>query len=359
MTGPMRRRDAQNLVIVAPRRPPAMDVAPRLAYLRPVPGQDSLDENQWRAGMVAIPRQAGPTSSLRMELHQVRYFLALCKTLNFTRAAEACNVTQPALTRAIQKLEDELGGPLFYRERNLTQLTELGRSLKPHLETTLAAAEAAKRYAEGMRKKEIAVLRLGLAYGVGAGLVLDSVSEVARRIPALDLHLAEGGTPALSEALLQGEVDAALLVRHGALPEKFNAWPMLEQECRVVFPATHRLAKLRAIAPPDLADEGVIALGGDGAPSDDGGGQAALRIKHTATSAEHAQHLVKGGFGVALLPEACAVIEGLEARPLEAPELRRPIVLAVVAGRLFSPALDAFVRLMRARSFAPAERAAA
>ena len=62
-----------------------------------------------------------------MELFQVRYFLSLAKTLNFTRAAEACNVSQPALTRAIQKLEDEFGGPLIYRERSLTQLTELGR----------------------------------------------------------------------------------------------------------------------------------------------------------------------------------------------------------------------------------------
>ena len=61
-----------------------------------------------------------------MEMHQVRYFVALCETLNFTRAAEKCNVTQPSLTRAIKLLEDELGGPLFNRERNQTHLTELG-----------------------------------------------------------------------------------------------------------------------------------------------------------------------------------------------------------------------------------------
>ena len=62
-----------------------------------------------------------------MEMHQVRYFVALCETLNFTRAAEKCNVTQPSLTRAIKLLEDELGGPLFNRERNQTHLTELGQ----------------------------------------------------------------------------------------------------------------------------------------------------------------------------------------------------------------------------------------
>src|SRR5262249_56611901 len=95
-----------------------------------------------------------------MELHQVRYTVALYKNLNFTRAAEACHVTQPALTRAIQKLEDELGGPLFERERNLTQLTELGRLMRPLLEQTLAAAEAAKAQATQFRKREPGSLRI-------------------------------------------------------------------------------------------------------------------------------------------------------------------------------------------------------
>ena len=66
-----------------------------------------------------------------MELFQVRYFLAWLRTLNFTRAAEACGVSQPALTRAIQRLEEELGGPLLHRERNLTQLSALGRAMLP------------------------------------------------------------------------------------------------------------------------------------------------------------------------------------------------------------------------------------
>ena len=73
-----------------------------------------------------------------MEIHQIRYFLAVADTLNFTKAAERCHVTQPALTRAIQKLEEELGGPLLRRERSLTHLTDLGRMMVPHLERVLA-----------------------------------------------------------------------------------------------------------------------------------------------------------------------------------------------------------------------------
>jgi LysR family hydrogen peroxide-inducible transcriptional activator len=82
-----------------------------------------------------------------MEMHQVRYFLAVARRLNFTRAAEELRVAQPSLTRAIQKLETELGGLLFRRERSNTHLTELGRVTLPHLEATFAAAETAKSHA--------------------------------------------------------------------------------------------------------------------------------------------------------------------------------------------------------------------
>src|SRR5207247_7530468 len=83
-----------------------------------------------------------------VQLYQIRYFLALCETLNFARAAEQCNVSQPSLTRAVQKLEHELGGLLILRERRLTHLTELGELVRPmlkevllHSVRTVAAAE--------------------------------------------------------------------------------------------------------------------------------------------------------------------------------------------------------------------------
>ena len=97
-----------------------------------------------------------------MEMHQVRYFLAVCDTLNFTRAAKRCHVSQPALTRAIKKLEEELGGPLFRRERTLTHLTDLGRMMKPHLAQSLACARAALVTAQDFRRLEKAPLNLGI-----------------------------------------------------------------------------------------------------------------------------------------------------------------------------------------------------
>src|ERR1700753_1063237 len=98
-----------------------------------------------------------------MELHQVRYFVALARSKNFTRAAEQCNVTQPALTKAIRKLEYELGGDLLYRERQLTQLTDLGKLLLPQLEIILTAADTVHRQAREFQYKTIAPLKIGLS----------------------------------------------------------------------------------------------------------------------------------------------------------------------------------------------------
>ena len=79
-----------------------------------------------------------------MEMHQIRYFLAVSRTLIFTRAAEDCHVAQPSLTRAIKLLEAELGGDLFRRERNLTHLTEFGQRMLPLMSQCYESALAAK-----------------------------------------------------------------------------------------------------------------------------------------------------------------------------------------------------------------------
>src|ERR1700755_1908594 len=96
-----------------------------------------------------------------MEMQQVRYFVPLAQTLTFTRAAEQCNVSQPALTRAIQQLEHELGGPLFHRERANTHLSELGRMMLPYLEQIHAQTQAAKAQAQSLKKLENVTLRIG------------------------------------------------------------------------------------------------------------------------------------------------------------------------------------------------------
>lgn len=147
-----------------------------------------------------------------MELHQVRYFLAVARTLNFTRAAEMCNVTQPALTKGVQKLEQELGGQLIYRERQLTHLTDLGKAVLPMLERALASTEAVRRRARQFQQKEVAPLAIGLAPSISASLVLEPIAEIRKFVPGLHVELREEPPSRLVELLLEGEINVALVV---------------------------------------------------------------------------------------------------------------------------------------------------
>src|SRR5260221_13342345 len=94
-------------------------------------------------------------------MHQVRYFLTLCQELNFTRAAEKCNVAQPALTRAIKLLEDEFGGLLFHRERARTHLSELGQAVRAYLEEAQRQSQQAKRLATRFIELKGTPMKLG------------------------------------------------------------------------------------------------------------------------------------------------------------------------------------------------------
>ncbi len=88
-----------------------------------------------------------------MEMHQVRYFLAVAEELNFTRASEKCNVTQPSLSRAIKILEEELGGPLFRRERESIRLTDLGNLVRPHLQSVYDHSMLVRRLSQDFVRK--------------------------------------------------------------------------------------------------------------------------------------------------------------------------------------------------------------
>src|SRR5918997_62949 len=136
-----------------------------------------------------------------MDFHEIRYFLAVSRTLNFTKAAELCNVTQPALTRAIQKMEGELGGLLFSRERSHTHLTELGRLMQPHLEEVTARTVAARETASRFLRLESAHLRLGAMCTVGPMRFVGFLNRFRTDRPGIELTLTEAVPSRLSEAL--------------------------------------------------------------------------------------------------------------------------------------------------------------
>ncbi|WP_174503030.1 LysR family transcriptional regulator [Acidiphilium sp. C61] len=285
-----------------------------------------------------------------MELTQVRYFVALTRLLNFTRAADACNVSQPALTRAIQRLEDELGGPLVYRERNLTQLTELGRAMLPHLEAMLEAADNASALAEARRQQPVASLKIGLGPGVGAAAIAGAVREVASLMPDLMVRFEEAAGAMLVESMLSDMLDCAVLPADCALPERFNHWKLYDEGAVVVMPPQHRLANAESITASDL--DGEVLLHGERC----GGFVQALRaacdgtfrVRRCDGGIGNMLDLVSAGLGIAILSERMAVPSPLVTCRLAKPPLNREVRLAAIAGRPQGPAVAGFIKLCRA-----------
>lgn len=145
-----------------------------------------------------------------MEMQQVRYFLAVARTLNFTRAAEESNVTQPALTRAVQQLEEELGGELIRREGRLSHLTDLGRRMQPLLEKCLEAAESAKSIAAMVKKGEVPLLTLAVSRTLDLSYLMPTLTEMHRSFPGLQLKLRRGSGSQIAAMLKAGDVDLAI-----------------------------------------------------------------------------------------------------------------------------------------------------
>ena len=135
-----------------------------------------------------------------MEMHQVRYFLAVADELNFTRAAERCHVAQPSLTRAIKLLEEELGGPLFHRERANTHLSELGRMVKPYLDHVYDQMQEAKRQALEFTKLKKTTLKLGVMCTIPPNQLVDLVCGLQARNPGIELELKDAGAAELEQS---------------------------------------------------------------------------------------------------------------------------------------------------------------
>src|SRR5207342_1702152 len=170
-----------------------------------------------------------PLGDCTMEMQQVRYFVALAGTLNFTRAAEQCNVSQPALTRAIQQLEHELGGPLFHRERGNTHLSELGRMMLPYLQTVEEQTKAAREQAKAVKRLEKATLTIGTMCTIGPQLVSSLMIRFQAAHPDVEVRVVDAGAPQMIEMLEKGELEVAIVGVPGELPESLHQLPVFQE----------------------------------------------------------------------------------------------------------------------------------
>ena len=300
----------------------------------------------------------GDVSGSHVELNQIRYFVVLARVLHFTKAAEACSVSQPALTKAIHKLEAELGGPLFHRERNQTQLTELGRLMLVPLERALASAQDAKRQAEAFRRRETSPLRIGLEQSVPAAVLTPTLTALRRRSESIELSLRQGTQLDLCERMLAGELDVALLIDGADLHERLHRWQMFCERYVMICPPDHRFGSRDSVEPADLADELLLLSEESSCPVRrflfDMLQSAGVRPRgqHFATSQEQIVEMVRASLGVALVGERLPTAGSLVRRPIAAKPDQRAVMLTAVAGRQLGPTPALFLKLMRARPWA-------
>ena len=333
------------------------------AGVRTVTLADWLNRNRSGPNLAAAPdatpadgpgprrgRRRNPGAS--MEMHQIRYFLAVCETLNFTRAAEQCNISQPALTRAIQKLEEELGGPMFRRERNLTHLTDLGRLVRPRLERILRETEAAHAAAQEFNTLEKAPLNLGVMCTIGPSRLIGLFSRVQYEMPGVEVNLNEATPEVLIEKMVAGEIDVGLIAMPGEIPDRFDRRRLYQERFVVAFPPGHRFGRMDSFRLYDIAGEPYLsrkscefAVHFRAVLAERG---ITLNYRYRSEREDWIQSMILAGMGCAFMPEYLPMFPGLPTRVISEPEVTRQVELVTVGGRRFSPAVKAFVDLVMA-----------
>jgi DNA-binding transcriptional LysR family regulator len=245
-----------------------------------------------------------------MEMHQLRYFVAVVQTGNFSRAAERCHVSQPSLSQQIQKLERGLGQQLLQRLGRRSVPTDAGRLLLDRALTILASAEDAERRLRGGQNADEGRLAIGAIPTIAPYVLPATLHSFAREFPRAELIVREDVTSQLVPAVVEGELDLAIV----ALPiddPQVQAEPLLTEPLLLSLPANHSLAKRRRVTVGDLASERFILLGemhclGDQVLSFCKAHECQPRIACRSAQISTVQQLIALEQGISLLPQmAC------------------------------------------------------
>jgi DNA-binding transcriptional LysR family regulator len=285
-----------------------------------------------------------------VEMHQVRYFLAISRTLNFTRAADECNVTQPSLTRAIKQLEAELGGDLFRRERP-TQLTELGQRMHPLLKQCYEAAAGARSLASSFRSGEIGALRIALTHSVDLSLLIPFLNQIKRQFNRLEFKFLRGTAGEVAEMLKKGEAELGIAAELDQDWDRLDTWPLFTEDFRLVVSSQHRLAQHDSVRVEDLRSEQMLSRNycehGErlGAALREHG--LDLDRSHEISSERDLIELVEADIGVAIIPCTSPIPPTLKRTAVDGLDARRTVHLYGVAGRERTAVASAVMRMLR------------
>jgi LysR family transcriptional regulator, hydrogen peroxide-inducible genes activator len=241
-----------------------------------------------------------------MTLNELRYIVAVANERSFGRAAQRCFVSQPALSVAIQKLEDELGARLFERSKSEITVTALGARIVEQAQKVLEDAAQIREIAQAGRNPLAGPLKLGVIFTVAPYLLPDLISMLRKRAPQMPLELEENLTEHLETGLKSGRIDAAIIALPFAPPGVVTEF-LYEEPFEVVVPTGHKWATRKSIRPEELAAEHPILLNVghcfrdqvlDACPELN---RAEAQVARTS-SLETVRNMVASGLGVSVLP---------------------------------------------------------
>ena len=282
-----------------------------------------------------------------MDFNQVRYFLALADTLNFTRAAERCYVSQPALTQGIKRLEDELGGELVRRDGRYTELTELGRGLRAHFEQINRTRHLVRSTAKAIVSGDAAELNIGVMCTIGPRILAMMLSDFQMNHPMMSIVLHDVTPPVIPDLLLTGGLDAVFCARHGSAHPRLRYVDLFEEPMVVAFRSGHEFSTLDSVPLAEVVKQPYIERlhcefrqdTHDFSHECD----VELNVVFQSEREDWIQTLVHDGVGVSVLPRFSLLEPELEHRPITDPTMSRTVELALANDIELSPALERLV----------------
>ena len=292
-----------------------------------------------------------------MEMHQLRYMVAVARTGNFSRAAEQCRVAQPSLSQQIMKLEEELGERLFDRMRRETKLTPAGEAFLRRAVRILEEVDAAKREATDARALPHGVVTIGVLPTIAPYLLPKLLSAFTGKFPSVEIVIQEETTARLLKQLHAYEIDLAL-ASQPIQDERLEIRELFSEELLLALPPGHPLVSRRTIAVEDLESERLIVMQAGHCLGDQvlrfcDRRDLHPRISFRSAQLETIQALVRSGLGISLIP-AMAVKAGLADAPvyrsLKAPRPDRRIIALWPRQRPPGRAAGELLKLLSAQS---------
>lgn len=283
-----------------------------------------------------------------METHEIRYFLAMVRELNFTRAAAACGVSQPALTRAIQKMEAELGGALFLRRPGQIEITRLAREILPEIEAIDRGLSIVRERAATVTETQTNSLRLGVMCTVGPMNLVAILSRLRADMPDAEISIVDAKSSGIVDLIAKDEIDVGITA-WPSYPATVRAEPLFKERYAVAMRDGDPLAELPAVELSRLAGQCYIDRLGcefdDFYEAQCGKWTIDLEINFASEREDWIQGLLLAGFGYAIVPELMELPKGITKRPLCEPEVTREVAIVSLRGKPLAPAAAHFVRL--------------